>query len=75
MANTIYNVSYGSENAEGKTHWLNCGILIVKEDGKMSMKLNCLPVGECTGWFGIFLKDDVKTASTKPSTPVDDFEL
>jgi hypothetical protein len=75
MANTIYNVSYGSEGAEGKTHWLNCGILIVKDDGKMSLKMNCLPVGECTGWFGIFPKDDAKTTSTKPATPVDDFEL
>jgi hypothetical protein len=74
MANTIYNVSYGSEGAEGKIHWLNCGILIVKDDGKMSIKLNCLPVGECTGWFGVFLKDDMTKPSTaKPAT--DDFDL
>ena len=82
MANTIYNVSYGSEGAEGKTHWLNCGILVVKDDGKMSLKLNCLPIGDCTGWFGVFLKDDVakpvpvKPHATKPvAPPIDDFEL
>jgi hypothetical protein len=73
--NTIYNVAYAQkqENSE-KPHWLNCGILIVKDDGKMSLKLNCVPMN-CDGWFGIFERDDAKP-STKPVTSSnDDFEL
>ena len=75
MANTIYNVSYGSEDAQGKTHWQLCGVLIVKEkDGKMSLKLNCVPMN-CDGWFGIFERDEVKP-SAKPAAVInDDFEL
>jgi hypothetical protein len=75
MANTIYNVAYAQkqENSE-KSHWLNCGILIVKEDGKMSLKLNAIPVN-CDGWFGVFEKDDNAKPTAKPSTPLDDFEL
>jgi hypothetical protein len=76
MANTIYNVAYAQkqENAD-KPHWLNCGILVAKGDGKMSLKLNCLPVGDCTGWFGIFERDEVKP-SAKPAAVInDDFEL
>ncbi len=75
MANTIYNVAYAQkqENSE-KPHWLNCGILIVKEDGKMSLKLNAIPVN-CDGWFGVFEKDDVKTSSKPVPATTDDFDL
>jgi hypothetical protein len=76
MANTLYNVAYAQkqENAD-KPHWLNCGILIAKEDGKMSLKLNSIPVN-CDGWFSIFEKDETTKPTGKPATqPVDEFEL
>jgi hypothetical protein len=75
MANTIYNVAYAQkqENAD-KPHWLNCGILIVKEDGKMSLKLNAIPVN-CDGWFSIFEKEDAKTSSKPVPATTDDFDL
>lgn len=72
--NTIYNVAYAQkqDNSE-KPHWLNCGILIVKEDGKMSLKLNAIPVN-CDGWFSVFEKEE--KSSAKPSAKTnDDFDL
>jgi hypothetical protein len=75
MANTLYNVAYAQkqDNSE-KSHWLNCGILIVKEDGKMSLKLNAIPVN-CDGWFSIFERDENKTSAVKPAPSTDDFDL
>ena len=71
--NTIYNVAYAQPATDGsnKSHWLNCGVLVVKEDGKMSLKLNCLPVGECTGWFGVFEKTDEPRKGKSSPSPAD----
>ncbi len=42
-----------SENRkEGKTRWENIGVLIEK-DGKRSVKINVLPVGDWDGWLTV----------------------
>lgn len=49
------------QNAEGeeKTRWINCGMIVQNpESGRMSLKLDCLPVGTPTDgdvgiWFSL----------------------
>ena len=49
-----YNVSNGIEyGQEGKKKWTNCGVLIVDEDGRMSIKLDYIPVN-FNGWLSVF---------------------
>ncbi len=40
------------EKKDGKTRWENIGVLI-ENDGKRSMKLNVLPVGDWDGWLTV----------------------
>lgn len=46
------------ESIEGrdKPVYRNPGIMLVKDDGKISMKLNSIPAGSWNGWFSLFLK-------------------
>lgn len=39
-----------SEDPEGKARWEKLGVMIDK-DGKLSVKLDLLPVGEWDGWL------------------------
>jgi hypothetical protein len=44
------------ETIEGreKPRYHNCGILMIKDDGKMSIKLNVIPACNWNGWFNCF---------------------
>lgn len=53
MAKKIYDVVTGDEDQNGKTHWRKHGILIVKDNGGLALKLESYPVGG-DGWFGVF---------------------
>jgi hypothetical protein len=48
------------ERIEGreKPNYVNVGIMLVKDDGKMSIKLNSVPVGNWDGWLNIFEKKE-----------------
>ena len=50
----VYNLScVKSEGSDGKTYWQNVGIMIEKDNGKMSIHLDCIPVGNWDGWITI----------------------
>jgi hypothetical protein len=58
----IYDVvkamgNYTTADGQEKTRWLNCGMIIQNPDsGKVSLKLDCLPVGLPTDdgmWFAL----------------------
>jgi hypothetical protein len=36
---------------EGKAQWQRVGVMIEKEDGKRSVKLDLLPTGSWDGWL------------------------
>lgn len=40
-----------SEDREGKARWEKVGVLMEKEDGKKSVKLDLIPVGSWDGWL------------------------
>ena len=49
------------EKKDSKTRWENVGVLIEK-DGKLSIKLNVIPVGDWDGWL------TVKERQEKPAS-------
>jgi hypothetical protein len=49
------------EKKDSKTRWENVGVLIEK-DGKLSVKLNVIPVGDWDGWL------TVKERQEKPAS-------
>ena len=56
MKNKVYDVLYKrTEDKKGRGVWLKCGVMLQKiSDGKMSLKLDAVPVGkEFDGWFTI----------------------
>jgi hypothetical protein len=46
-----YNLLWKKSETDGKAHWERVGIMLEKEDGKRSMKLDMVPAGEWDGWL------------------------
>jgi hypothetical protein len=40
-----------SEDKKGKARWEKVGVLMTKDDGKMSVKIDLIPVGNWDGWL------------------------
>ncbi len=47
----IYDLLWKKSENEGKAQWARVGIMLVKKDGKKSMKLDFVPAGEWDGWL------------------------
>ncbi len=57
--NKLYDiVRVQSIEGREKPAYHNCGVMIMKPDGKISIKLNSIPVGDWNGWFNVFPKKD-----------------
>ena len=56
MSKVFDIVHVQSVEGKDKPFYTNHGILLVKDDGKKSIKLNSVPVGEWNGWFSVFEK-------------------
>lgn len=46
----IYDALWKQEDKNGKVRWEKIGILIDR-DGKLSLKINYIPVGSWDGWL------------------------
>jgi hypothetical protein len=61
------NEKYLKDGVE-KTKWLNCGIVLQKDDGSISVKINCLPINMQEGWFNVFApREDDRQAQSQQS--------
>ena len=50
----IYDVLYKRGENDGKGIWIKCGIVLQKDNGKMSLKLDAIPTGcDFDGWLVI----------------------
>lgn len=47
----IFDLLWKKSENEGKAQWERVGVMLVKEDGKKSMKLDVLPIGQWDGWL------------------------
>ncbi len=58
----VFDLLYKKGEHEGRAIWLRCGVLIEKENGKMSVKLDTVPVsGEWDGWLVVSERRDMAT--------------
>jgi hypothetical protein len=60
------NSKYMKDGQE-KTKWLNCGAVFQKDDGNLSVKIECLPVNMQEGWFNVFAPRDDNSQSQASS--------
>ena len=67
--NVVYGEKYGDVN-DPKTSWKRCGSLFVNdEDGRMSIKLDMIPVGShFQGWLSVFEPRDNEFSKPIEST-------
>jgi len=49
----MFAQKYMKDNEE-KTAWKKVGTMFIKDDGKMSIKIDMMPVGEFDGWCQVF---------------------
>lgn len=68
---TLYDVLYKkAEQEDGKAIWMRCGIMIEKENGKKSLKLDAVPLG--AAWDGWLVVSERKRADAEdPEDPAD----
>ena len=83
----LYNLVVATPGRDGKKIWQQLGVLMEMDDGRMSMKLNAMPVGPVAdrdgkpvpwdGWISVFPKDDAqggRTNSSPSSSAPDDLD-
>ncbi len=55
----VYDLLYKKGEHEGRAIWLRCGVLIEKDNGKMSVKLDVVPIsGQWDGWLVVSERRD-----------------
>lgn len=47
----IFDLLWKKSENEGKAQWERVGVMLVKEDGKKSVKFDVMPVGQWDGWL------------------------
>jgi len=47
----VFDLLWKKSESEGKAQWERVGVMLVKEDGKKSMKLDVIPAGQWDGWL------------------------
>jgi hypothetical protein len=52
---TVKDIIHARKGKDDKTQYQNVGILLIKDDGKMSIKLNAIPT-EWDGWLQVYDK-------------------
>lgn len=61
----IFDLLWKKSEKEGKAQWERVGVMLVKEDGKKSVKFDVMPVGQWDGWLVVSerkAKEKVKEA-------------
>ena len=44
---------YVNSSGETKARWVSCGVVFERENGNLSLKLDCIPIGG-DGWINLF---------------------
>ncbi len=47
----VYDLLWKKSEDNGKARWERVGVLITKDDGKMSIKVDLIPVSNWDGWL------------------------
>lgn len=65
----IFDLVFVEDIGKDKPRYQNVGIFMIKDDGKKSVKMNCIPVGNWNGWLSIFPKRDKNDRPVQSSVP------
>jgi hypothetical protein len=58
----IYDVLWKRSENNGKARWERVGVLMEKEQGKFSLKLDLIPAGNWDGWLVVSERKDKEEA-------------
>jgi len=62
----IYDLCFArKDDKKDKIHWDRCGILLEKDDGLLSIKLNSIPVN-FDGWLNAFERKEKEVKEDVP---------
>lgn len=53
IKDVVYSEKYTASGGEEKTRYTNCGALLERDDGSLSIKLEAIPIG-FTGWLNCY---------------------
>ena len=68
----VYDILYKRGEHEGRGIWINCGVLLEKENGKMSLKLDVVPVDpNWDGWLVVSERKERRTYDEGQKAPDD----
>jgi hypothetical protein len=60
----VYNLVRPREDKNGQTSWDRVGILLFKDDGSITVKLDAIPTN-WDGWLRAYPKEESNTASAE----------
>ena len=60
---------YQTANGDEKSRWMKCGVVIEGDDGRLSLKLEAVPIGEFSGWFSLFPPKDRQERQSEDRRP------
>lgn len=70
----FYNLVYAEDIGKDKPKYHKVGILMVKDDGKMSVKIDAVPTGNWNGWLNVYSQDkDKQSSQPQKQTDVEPF--
>ena len=61
--NKVFDLLWKKSENEGKAQWERVGVMLAKDDGKKSVKLDLVPAA---GWDGWLVVSERKTKSKEP---------
>ena len=63
---------YQDRQGNTKVRWINVGSMFKNNEGKVSIKIDAMPVGEWDGWLNLFDPKPRNQTAEKPSKPPQD---
>lgn len=67
----VFSTGEYEKDGEKKKRWSKAGAVFQRDDGRMSIKFEAMPVGEWSGWMNIFEKRDEPKQPKQENKPID----
>ncbi len=64
-----------TEDRNGKARWEKVGVLMEKDDGKKSVKIDVVPAGSWDGWIVVAERRPKDASTEHNSAPLDEGEI
>jgi len=74
-ANRIVGPAKKGEDKNGKARWEKVGVLMERDEGKKSVKIDLVPAGSWDGWLVVAERRPKDTSTEQHSAPLDEGEI